>query len=216
MKNKTMRQIVQELMAGGHQVDFYIRKDGGILIRSIDGERFSGADGNTRAREMTGQEISVARAKQLSYALEVRQHPVKIEVKDSIREAYLRVKKKWNKAFKSKKGIPHPAGYFGWKRIKTAIKDYGEEEALRRINEAEKYASGIAYSKNVEHLAGFIKDAGTKYGSQELIKLAEDLLANAYAIRDEWILPAYEKLYDLNDGIDPKQVALETRRILRL
>lgn len=215
MKNKTMMQIVQELMAGGHQVDFYIRKDGGILIRSIDGERFSGAKGNTRAREMVGQEISVARVKQLKFALRQRKQSKK-KLPDAVEEAYQKTKKKWNKAFHSKKGIPHPAGYFPKKKIKYIYEKYGEEEAMRRINEADRYASGIAYSKNVEHLAGFILDAGNKYGSQELIKLAEDLLANAYAIKDEWILPAYEKLYELNNGIDPKQVALDTRRILRL
>lgn len=210
-----MRQIVQELMAGGHQVDFYIRKDGGILIRSIDGERFSGAEGNARAREMVGQEISVARVKQLKFALRQRKQSKK-KLPNALEEAYQKTKKKWNKAFHSKKGVPHPAGYFSKKKIKDIYEKYGEEEAMRRINEADRYASGIAYSKNVEHLAGFIFDSAKMYGSQELIKLAEDLIANAYAIREEWIVPAYEKLYELNNGVNPKQVAIETRRILRL
>ncbi len=210
-----MMQIVQELIAGGHQVDFYIRKDGGILIRSIDGERFSGAKGNARAREMVGQEISIARVKQLKFALRQRKQSKK-KLPDAVEEAFQKTKKKWNKAFHSKKGIPHPAGYFPKKKIKYIYEKYGEEEAMRRINEADRYASGIAYSKNVEHLAGFILDAGNMYNSQELIKLAEDVLANAYAIKEEYIYPAYQKLYELNIGVDPKQVAKYTRLILRL
>ena len=214
---KSMIQIVNELISGGHQVNFYIRKDGGILIRNIDGEHFTGAKGNARARSMAGQTLSEARFKQLNYATQVRMHPVKnVQVKDSIREEYLRVKKMWNKAFKAKGGKPHPAGYFGWKRIKKSIQDYGEAEALRRISEAEKYASGVAYSKNVQILAGFIKEAGDKAGSAELQKLAQDVLDNAFSIREEWIYEAYKALYKLNDGEDAKQVAQNVRRILRL
>ena len=214
---KSMMQIVNELISGGHQVNFYIRKDGGILIRNIDGEHFTGAKGNARARSMAGQTLSEARFKQLNYATQVRMHPVKnVQVKDSIREEYLRVKKMWNKAFKAKGGKPHPAGYFGWKRIKKSIRDYGEAEALRRISEAEKYASGVAYSKNVQILAGFIKEAGDKAGSAELQKLAQDVLDNAFSIREEWIYEAYKALYKLNDGEDAKQVAQNVRRILRL
>ena len=212
-----MMQIVHELLSGGHQVDFYVRKDGGILIRNIDGQHFTGAKGNARARSMTGQSLSEARFKQLNYATQVRLHPVKgVEVKDSIKEEYKRVKKIWNKAFKPKNGKPHPAGYFGWKRIKLAIKQYGEEEAKRRIAEAERYATGTAYYKNVEHLAGFIQDVASKLGSGELQSLAKDILDNAYNIKEEWIQPAYQKLYELNAGTDPKQVAQDVRRILRL
>ena len=211
-----MREVVQELISKGHQVIYSSRKDGGILIRYIDGKHYTGAKGNTAARSMTGQELSQARAKQLKYATQVRKHPVKVNVSDAIKEEYDRVKKLWDKAFKSKKGIPHPAGYFGWKRIKTSVKYYGEAEALRRISEAEKYASGIAYSKNVKQLAGFILFSGEQYQSEELKKLAQDLTDNAYAIKEEWIYPAYERLYDLNKGHDPKQIAQDVRKILRL
>ena len=214
--NKSMIQVVAELTAKGHNVQYSIRKDGGILIRRIDGEHFSGAHGNARARAMVGAQLSEARSAQLKYATEVRTHPVKVEVKEDIREAYKRVKKIWNKAFKAKGGKPHPAGYFGWKRIKTSIKDWGEEEAMRRISEAERYATGVAYSKNVQHLADYIRMAGDDLESDELKQLAQDVIDNAYAIKDEWIYPAYQKLYLLNKGYEPKQIAQETRRILRL
>ena len=214
--NKSMIQIVAELTAKGHNIKYSIRKDGGILIRSIDGEHFTGAHGNARARTMVGAELSEARSTQLKYATQVRVHPVKIEVKEEIKEAYLRVKKIWNKAFRAKGGKPHPAGYFGWKRIKTSIKEWGEEEAMRRILEAEKYATGIAYSKNVKHLVDYIRMTAKQVESNELKQLAEDLADSAYTIRDEWILPAYEALYALNNGRDPKEVAQKVRRILRL
>lgn len=210
-----MIEIVRILQGKGHIVDFYVRPDGGILIRSIDGERYTGASGNAKARAMTGTTLSEARAKQLKYATRSRQASKSIP-DDAIRKEWQRVKKKWNKAFKSKGGKPHPAGYFGWKRIQYAYKHYGRAEALRRISEAERYASGMAYSKNIQILATFVRNAGAQYNSAELKTLADDIEANAYTIREEWINPAYEALYELNDGVQPKQVASNVRRILRL
>lgn len=217
-----MIQIVNELASGGHQIDFYVRNDGGILIRSIDGEHFAGAKGNARAREMTGQNLSEARFKQLKFA--TASHKASIREKklnlpqpdDQVMKEYARVKKIWNKAFKSKAGKPHPSGYFSKRGIKYVYRTYGKEEALRRIGEAERYATGTAYQKNVEHLAYYIKEAGEKYESEELKKLAQDVLDNAYMIKEDYIYPAYQKLYELNIGVDPKQVAQETRLILRL
>lgn len=212
----TMMQVVRLLQSQGHSVDFYIRRDGGILVRAIDGERYpSGASGNARARQLVGTNISEARAKQLKYATRSRKAK-RVGLDDEVKREFERVKKQWNKAFKSKKGKPHPAGYFGWRRIKYAQDKYGKEEALRRIREAEKYASGIAYAKNVESLAFFIRSAGEQYGSEELKILADDLIANAYTIREEWIAPAYDRLYELNQGVNPKDVANNVRNILRL
>lgn len=212
----TMMEVVRQLQAEGHEVDYYVRKDGGILVKKIDGERFpSGASGNARARQLANAPISEARLKQLKYA--TRQRRIKKPSLDGeIEKEYQRVKRKWNKAFKSQKGKPHPAGYFGRGRIQYAIEHYGKEEALRRIREAERYASGLAYSKNVQILAQFIQSAGEQYQSQELIKLAKDLVDNAYTIQEEWIAPAYDELYKLNAGIPPKEVARNTRAILRL
>ena len=209
-------EVVRQLQAQGHEVDYYVRKDGGILVKKIDGERYpSGASGNARARQLAGASISEARVKQLKYA--TRQRRVKKpSLDDAIEKEYQRVKKKWNKAFKPKKGKPHPAGYFGRGRIAYALKHYGKEEALRRIREAERYASGIAYSKNIAILVQFIRHAGANYHSQELIKLADDLEENAYTIQEEWIAPAYDELYKLNAGVPPEEVARVTRAILRL
>ena len=211
----TMMEVVQQLQAQGHEIDFYVRKDGGILIRRIDGEKFQGAKGNARARQLAGATISEARISQLKYATR-QQRKKKPTLEDEIQKEFYRVKKIWKKRIHAKKGQPHPAGYFGWDRIRYAMEHYGKEEALRRIQEAERYATGMAYSKNVEHLADFIYEAGEKLNSEELKKLAEDIKNNAYSIRDEWIYPAYAELYHLNAGVDPKEVAKNTRAILRL
>lgn len=212
----TVKEIISRLQAEGHEVEYRVRSDGGIIIKRIDDQRFTyGATGNVAARRMVGADISEARIKQLKYATKSHQAK-KPTLDEEIEREYRRVKRKWNKAFKSKNGKPHPAGYFGKRRIRYAMEKYGKEEALRRIHEAERYASGIAYSKNVQILAAFIRSAGDRFQSAELVKLSEDLVDNAYTIRDEWIQPAYDELYKLNSGTPPKEVARNARAILRL
>ena len=214
---KTMLSIVNELIRKGHHVQFYIRKDGGILIRKIDNEHFTGAHGNARARELVGASLSEARTAQLKYATKTRQIQRKLpKIEDAVEKEYNRVKKIWNKAFKAKEGKPNPAGYFGKGRIRYAQKTYGTEEALRRIHEAERYATGVAYSKNVRILSMFITNAGYQFESQELIDLGQLVLENSYSIKEEYISPAYSELYKLNQGLDPKEVARNVKRILRL
>lgn len=220
-KQKTMLEVVRTLQAEGYSVDYYVRKDGGILVRRINGELYpTGASGNARARQLVGATLSEARESQLKFATRARKVK-RPTLDDEVYSEWKRVKKIWNKAFKAKGGKKHPAGYFGWARIKYSITHYGREEALRRISEAEKYATGFAYSKNVEYLYKLIKNAGILRNSEELIKLAEDLKENAYAIREEWIYPAYNRLYDLNkpaggEANSPKAVAEDVRKILRL
>lgn len=211
-----MRQVVSRLIQQGHQVSYYIRRDGGILVKSIDGERYpSGASGNARARQLVGSTLSEARASQLQFATRARKIK-RPSLDDEVYSEWQRVKKKWNRAFKAKGGKPHPAGYFGWARIKYSMEHYGKEEAMRRIREAERYASGLAYSKNVEKLAFEIRKYGWQLDMQEFIDLADDLIENAYSIREEWIQPAYDELYKLNKGVPPKEVVKNTRAILRL
>lgn len=216
MTTMTIAEIIQELQREGHSVTYYVRKDGGMLIRSIDGETFSGAHGNARARAMVGTSISQAREAQLKFAMRQRGKLKKVDLPDYIKQEFTKVKKKWNKAFKAKEGKPHPAGYFSKNRIKRIYKEQGEEEAMRRIHEAENYASGIAYSKNVEHLADYIRMTADQLDSDELRNLADLIMRFAWTIREEWIYPAYQELYKLNQGVEPKQVVANVMRILRL
>ena len=219
MKQLTMIKVVAELQAQGHTIEYYVRKDGGILIKSIDGKKYTGATGNAVARTMAGASISEARTKQLKHITEKRVKARKRRrppLPEKIKTEFERVKKIWNKRFKAKEGKPHPAGYFDKSRIQYSLDHYGEAEALRRISEAERYATGYAYSKNIKILSDFVREAGVMYQSQDLIQLADDILENSYSIKEDWIYPAYQELYLLNKGVDPRQVAKNTRKILRL
>ena len=218
MKNMTMIEVVRELQKQGHDVEYYVRKDGGILVKEIDGQKFpTGASGNAMARQIVGAEISSARVQQLKYAMRQRgKQQVKINVPDPLKDYYTQVKKKWSKTMKAKGGKAHPAGYFSWNKVKKKLRDEGEEAAFAYIAEKEKYASGIAYYENVAILARRVREAAVSFNSQDLLDLANDIEENAYSIRESAILPAYEQLYKLDEKVPPKEVARIVRGILNL
>ena len=211
----SVREIIYYLQETGHQITYYQRKDGGVLIRSIDGIKYLGAKGNIAARALVGVGISEARKKQLKYATKQRGRK-KVVLSQDIESEYKRVKRLWKKAFKSKAGKPHHAGYFGIGRIEFAYTHLGKEEALRRIHEAERYASGLAYTKNIEHLIEYIREANLSLKSPELEKLANDIEENIYWIKENAIYPAYKELYELNHGASAQEVARKVRLTLSL
>lgn len=217
----TTRQMVAELQKQGHTVTYYIRKDGAILIRSIDGIRYKEAKGNARAREMLGVELAEARARQLKYATkEKKRKKKKMQIlTPALEEEYNRVKKIWNKAFKGrkKKGSKDAVGYFAKSSISYAYRVYGEEEAFERIRKAELYASGYAYSENIDTLIFYLREAGELYNEPKFYDLADDVEDNRYAIREEYIRPCYETIYKIDKGLITASEAVKScRRILRL
>lgn len=168
----TIRQIAKKLASEGHKVTLYHRKDGGVLIKKIDGVRYTGAKGNAVARAMTGETLSETRDIQLAYA---------------------KTAKKWKRG-----KLPSSVGELNYERIKKRAKTEGVAEIKRQLSEKEKYASGIAYTENIRVLVAEIRRCANIYESQELHQLADDIWSNADSIRDEWIMPAYDALYEIN------------------
>lgn len=70
----TIKKSIKELRTRGYRVSYRQRKDGGILIKSINGQKYRGATGNSVARAILGQKLSEARQVQLR-----RLNPYKIE-----------------------------------------------------------------------------------------------------------------------------------------
>ncbi len=208
----TIRETIRQLQREGHSVTFYERKDGGVLIRSIDGRKFTGAAGNLYARALTGQKFSTKRAAQLGrITWSGKRAKSQISYKDiDIKKKLERVQRKWRKAFKDQPELGRKTA----KQVKWNIENLGRAETIRRLEEAERYASGKAYTKNIQYLIVKIEEAAKKLHSQELQSLADDIRRNAYKIKESSIVPAYDRLYDLNHGDLPVDVANDVRKIL--
>lgn len=211
-----LRQLVNKLRQEGHSITYYVRKDGGILIKSIDGQRFTGASGNKLARAMSGETLSVKRSEQLTRITWSGKRAKAYFEDREVKRLLQRVQRKWNQAFPHKRGEVPPVGLKTSKKVKWSLENRGREETIRLLTEAERYASGKAYSENIRQLADYVQDAASKYQSEELMKLANDIRDNAWMILEESIKPAYDRLYDLNKGHDPRDVANDVRKILRI
>lgn len=216
MKQATMRDVVKQLRQEGHSVTYYVRKDGGILIKTIDGQRFTGATGNMYARAMSGETLSVKRAEQLT-RITWSGKRAKSYIEDrEVKRLLQRVQRKWNQAFPHKRGEIPPVGLKTSKKVKWSLENRGREETIRLLTEAERYASGKAYSENIRQLADYVEDAALKYESEELQELANSIRDNAWMILEESIKPAYDELYLLNKGHDPREIAKNVKKILRI
>ena len=205
----TIREIASKLASQGYSVRYRVRKDGGVLITSINNQKFTGASGNIVARKLVGENISQKREIQLEKITRERTD------KENLYKEFRRAKRKWNEA-----KLPKTAGTLTFKKFKKAIKEAGKEEALKYLGEKEKYASGIAYSKNVEALASYIENTFALIDLTPIYDLAPIIRANADKIRDEWLIDAYEELYRLNNEPNTKElvedIAKNIKKILRL
>ena len=187
----TIIKIIGALQAKGYSVTYYKRKDGGYLITKINEQRFSGAKGNLLARSMLGESLSVRKEAQLRGITRER-----IELGD-IYKAYKKVAQAW------RKNPPKNAGKMTLKKLKYQLKHHKKEEVLQMLLEKDKYRSGYAYSKNVEILAEYIEHMAylleDDIDTSDLYDLAVDVRNAKDFIKEEWISPAYDELYRLNN-----------------
>ena len=216
----TIRQIINTLIQQGHSITYYQRKDGGILIRSIDGQRYIGAKGNLVARSMIGTTLSEKRTKQLVEATRTKKSLKKYKDLDELKKEWRRVREIWRKAFPSSKRHKNPIGQFTWKRIRWSYTQYGLDEALRRIKEAEQYASGFAYQENVDQLISYIQSYRDKLSNKNDKNLLNDLIKEIdnkrFTIKESAIKPIYDVLYDLDKGVPVEEIVRRIKRILEL
>lgn len=219
-----MIDVVKTLRNEGHTVSYYVRKDGGILIKSIDGQRFTGATGNMYARAMSKTTLSTKRATQLS-KITWEGKRAKSQIADrEVKKQLEKVQRKWNKAFPHKRGESPAVGRKTAAKVKWTLEHKGKEETMRLLSEAERYAAGKAYSKNIEELARRVDEVALKLSAmgnedttvEPLYKLSQSIRDNAWMIDEDSIQPAYDSLYELNQGVNPHDVAVKTAAILKI
>ena len=205
----TILQIAKRLQREGNIVSYRIRSDGGILITSINGKKYSGAEGNRVARSLVGQTLSEARKVQLeSIKPKKGQSPLSRKLyqpDEELLKQLRKVQRIWRKNVDPKKGK------ITLKKLRWNIENLGAARAKEKLEQSLRYAQGLAYSKNIEALLGHINELQRKLSSKNDIKALEDvkeeIISNSDRIREEWISSIYDLLYDINHGRDVRDVA---------
>ena len=197
----TTRQLVQQLQSQGYEVKYHIRKDGGVLISSINGAKFKGAKGNIYARQLLGVEISQRRSQQLSKITRervVKPRKIPVETPQDLERFRKRVMRKWRKA-----GL---TGSISKRNLRKIIEERGFEGAKTYLTEMERHTQGKAYFGTIEALLARIendKDLVNNSEDYEYLDKAYQLIeANKEDFKQEWIFQIFDQLYNFEKGYE--------------
>lgn len=198
MKQLSMLDIIQQLVQNGHKIEYRKRKDGGVLITSLDGVKYKLAQGNTLARKMVGSTLSEARKIQLERIKPLKNQTPKErkrgQLPKELKSKLRKVQRIWRKEH------PSISGSVSTKGLRYHYEKYGKEEALRSLDKAEKYALGIAYEENVEWLAQRIEINLNKEFSSEMESIVNLIRSKSQSFKEEWIQVIYEIVYQWEQG----------------
>ena len=191
----SVKDMISKLESLGFSVKARQRKDGGYIITSINGQKFTGAKGNTYARSLLGEELSTARQEQLSFNVKkyIQGAKKKATLDDEMKKELRRVQRIWRKR-KVKARITA-------KKVKEHLAEEGREAAKRYLERQERYGEGYAYEENVEYLAQYINDVAKGIKDAELAaasnKVADYVRSKMGLFKEEWISPVYRAWYEV-------------------
>ena len=213
----TLRQLAKAYRDQGHQVEYYNRKDGSILVRSIDGVEYKGATGNAVLRALgkplaLNADLSQARKTQLKI---IKPKGKRTQLPKALERKMKKVQELYNK-----NKVPISQGRITKKLIRQILAEEGEEVARKKLTQAQRYAEGYATNATIDAFLTAIQSYRKLFqqGSQEneaLKKLEDDIRLSSGIIKDEYIYPAYKRLYDIKKG-SVLDVVDDVRKILRL
>ena len=193
---KKMIDIVEELVSQGHKITWRVRTDGGIIVKSIDGQVFHDlTSGNKVARSMVvGGELPMSQITQRQFNvnkyIKLKEGEVKSrgdidkELEKKLRRVQ-RIRRKYGRV---------EEGKISKKKLRWYVKEYGKERAKEYLESRERYYMGYANKDNVEFLAQAIERMGLeqpKY-KNEADSLAAWIRAKADTFREDWIAPCYD------------------------
>lgn len=196
--------IVRTLQSTGHDIKFRVRKDGGIIITSIDGARMTSlTQGSKIVREMTGNQLSEASLKQ-------RQNNVKKYIKLNTEENKQKHKssglldkeidkliKKAQKEYRKNKRLGQ--GKVTRKKVRWRLKNRGKEETIRYLEDRIRYSQGYANALNVEAVKQLLNRVGigakTEAGKSALQRINRIFEFQGDTIKESMIKEILEVYY---------------------
>ena len=212
----TIKEIAEILAEQGHNIKIRKRSDGGYIISGIDSERFRGATGNIRARQIVGATLSAARSYQLSRIRPPKNvAPMKRKLaplpKELLKEMR-KVQREW------RKNHPDIAGTISTKGLRYQYEKYGEEMAKASLNKAYRYSQGYAYLENVNWLIERLTQDLYKAEDTDasiIEEIIQQIKMKQLSFKEEWISEIYEEIYEFEKGqIEAGELARRIQNIM--
>lgn len=211
----TLIEIVERLQREGNIVSYRHRSDGGIIITSINGKHYSGAEGNAVARRVVGATLSEARVSQLKDIKPPKGKSPKSRKQEAVDEDIKKYMRKVQRVWK--KNVSKAKGKITLRKVRWNIRNLGTERTREKLRQSMNYAQGIAYSKNVIALCDYIDQLILKVNeddARELQALENEILEKIDSIKEEWISEIYDALYDINHGLPVRDIVARIRGII--
>lgn len=186
----TVRKIIESLRMRGYQVEARKRKDGGYLIVSINGIKYVGALGNAEARKILNVSLSKKKEEQLKRIGRSRLAPIPKEVRNQINRINARLRRQ------AKKQAGREARVTA-KQYRINVEKYGEEEALRKLTNLERYHKGYANFDNIRWLLARILKDKELWSSHYWDMIYQLIQSKALTLKDKVMMQIYNILYDV-------------------
>jgi hypothetical protein len=183
---KSIKDIVQTLRSQGYNITVYKRKDGGYLIKTINGMEYTAAEGNAAARSLAGVSLSEKQTRQMSANIpKIIQANIRPILSSHTKYLIRKTQKIW------KANPPKVGGKITTKKFRENLKSHGIKEAERLLSEAQRYVTGIAYSKTIDYWILELEDINKNENSEEIQKVIDYLKANHDTIKETDIERAF-------------------------
>lgn len=198
---------IVEKLKDNMDIKYTVRKDGGIIITSINGQKFRNKEGNTRLRELTGQPLSAKVITQRVQANEAKRIINTTLSKKGVKQEYQQTKARLKAIGKSK--------YLKARSFKQRIEQKGLEGALDSLRNIERKAMGYAYDGNVLALIDRLESITDDNG--KLTRIKNYLRMNLDKVKDRQLMEVYHAIYYASGGYeDTDQLVFKIERILNI
>ena len=203
----TLKEVVNYLRKRGVSIELKERSDGSLRIVSIDGIRYKGSEGNNKAREKAGMEMSAAQKEQRRKASKESRESHKKTI------PYLSKGEKRIPAKENAKRRNEGLNSIKRKQARASKKLEGDIKGImKRSRSSRRHKAGYAYRKNIETDVDFLKSnwviwrrtaAGTEAYVQRCPKTTrylEEALDGRHVISDSALFEARQIRYLFLEG----------------
>ena len=203
----TLKEVVDYLKKRGVSIEFKERSDGSLRIVSIDGIRYKGSEGNNKAREKAGMEMSAAQKEQRRKASK--------ESRESHKKTtpFLSKGEKRTLAKENVKRRDEGLNSIKRKQARASKKLEGDIKGImKRSRSARRHKAGYAYRKNIETDVEFLQNnwviwrrtaAGTEaymHMFPKTMRYLEEALDGKHVISDSALFEARQIRYLFLEG----------------
>ena len=208
-----------------YDIEYIKRKEGGIIIVSINGVKYNGKSGNVYFRKLANAPLStaqkeairagsskkkaIAQAKAQGLPKPRKARKIKpIKLGKQLSKRLRKVRKAFKELDENQKRI---VGTPTRKKILQSLKREGRKATIQKLKEAERYATGKIYSAQLDFMITRIEETGEMRG-EDVSELVDFLRSHKNSFYEERFIAFKEELYKWELNTISYQTLLETTK----